>query len=195
MTRTATEMKKTWLVQRLEKSHVAAGPLGNDNPFAFGGGLRNGGLSSEAMDLLRGVFAFEYMGAAEFEFGAVPKALQGLSADSSRLVAERLLIPLAKVGRHWSDNSEGEPTGEATVYILARKEHLAGVKKAVKGMAARDFNLKEATHLPEVLRPGGKGSYQPRACGWLELDNGFMFFTDRDMWAATCSLFGVEVSA
>jgi hypothetical protein len=65
------ELNNTWLIQRLEKSH------GNyDNPFSFGGGLKNGGLSPDAMNLLRPIFSFDYMGSAEFEFGAIPKSLK-----------------------------------------------------------------------------------------------------------------------
>ena len=37
--------------------------------------MRNGGLSNEAMDLIRGIWSFDYMGASEFEWGAIPKAL------------------------------------------------------------------------------------------------------------------------
>jgi hypothetical protein len=32
----------------------------------------------------------------------------------------------------------------------------------------------------------------PATCGWLELNNGFMFFTDRTMWEQTSNLFGIE---
>jgi len=28
--------------------------------------------------------------------------------------------------------------------------------------------------------------------GWLELDNGFMFFSDQKMWRASCDWFGVK---
>ena len=71
------EMKRTYLIQRLEKPRTLkiAGVELKDNPFSFGGGLRNGGLSKDATDLLRPLFSFDYMGAAEFEFGAVPEAL------------------------------------------------------------------------------------------------------------------------
>ena len=43
------------------------------NPFSFGAG--GGGISAEAKELLSNLFWFDYMGAAEYEFGAVPSAL------------------------------------------------------------------------------------------------------------------------
>ncbi len=32
----------------------------------------------------------------------------------------------------------------------------------------------------------------PDTCGWLELDNGFLFFTDVEMWRRASGLFGVH---
>ncbi len=57
-------MRDSWLIQRLKPAYPGLVQLWVDNPFAFGGGLRNGGLSGEAMNLLRGIFSFDYMGAA-----------------------------------------------------------------------------------------------------------------------------------
>ena len=66
-----TELRSTYLVQRLKKPYK-----GNaDNPFNFGGGLLRGGMNEEAYRALNQIFTFDYMGSAEFEFGAVPKAI------------------------------------------------------------------------------------------------------------------------
>lgn len=181
-------MKQSWLIQRLEKPR-RPGLLGPDNPFAFGGGLVNGGLSSEAMSLLRGIFSFDYMGAAEFEWGAVPKALQALASD--QLVAESLTIPLATVARDFRDKGP-DPEGEGTIYVLCRREHLDGVKERIKALAAEGYkaDLKEPANLASTLRPVNE--WDGRVVGWLELDNGFFFSTDREMWSATSHLFGVQ---
>jgi hypothetical protein len=68
----------SYLIQRLEEPWGGMAQF-KDNPFSFGGGLRNGGLSQEAMDLIRGIWSFDYMGSAEFEFGAVPEALNAIA--------------------------------------------------------------------------------------------------------------------
>jgi hypothetical protein len=194
-----SDMRRSYLVQRLNK------PAGQtflgmvDNPFAFGGGLKNGGLSDEAMGLLRGVFSFDYMGAAEFEFGAVPEALHMLAKAAGRkvLTAYSFTIPLSEVEPDWRDRKKTAPDGEGTVYVLCRADQADEVTARIQGWARKDYQgLKESTQLPRALRPAEDG-WQPSTAGWLELDNGFMFFTDRDMWAATCALFGVaaEVSA
>src|SRR4051812_12009846 len=77
------QFKKPYLVQRLEKPRNG-GVMGLASAFSFGGGLVNGGLSKEAMGMLKIIFSFNYMGSSEFEYGAVPAAFQLLS--TSKLV-------------------------------------------------------------------------------------------------------------
>jgi hypothetical protein len=179
-------VKNSWLIQRLEALTK------RDNPFNFGGGLRNGGLSDDAMTLLRGVFSFAYMGSAEFEFGAVPKAFQGLANDQKDLVAYSFEIPLAKVKAPWREPKDTPvPEGSATIYVLCRAQHRQEVTTRITGFAGGKDRLKGATMLSGVLRPGKDDSYVPGTQGWLELDNGYLFFTDETMWTQTCDLFGV----
>jgi len=160
-----------------------------DNPFSFGGGMLNGGLSSDAMDLLRGIFSFDYMGAAEFEFGAVPKALQGIAARSDRLAGWSFTIPLAKVAKNFREKGPA-PKGSATVYVLADESWRPEVEDRIRGWAKEPYGgLKETTRLSSTLRPVTE--WDGETVGWLELDNGFFFFTDEAMWEATCDLFGV----
>lgn len=191
-------MKSTWLIQRLNKPYGKKAFLGVeglvDNPFSFGGGLRNGGLSDEAMDLLREIFSFDYMGAAEFEFGAVPKTLQAIAKDADKYLTTTLSIPLKKVEKNWRDKSAEDPTGEAVIYVICQKGDVQEVHNRIKGWAFKPYDknnqLKEITMLSQVLRPSG--DWTPSAVGWLELDNGFFFFTDKEMWEKTAKLFGIE---
>lgn len=166
------EFKNSWLVQRLQQPTKPLGPF-RDNPFPFGGGYKNGGLSDEAMGLLRGIFSFDYMGAAEFEWGAVPEALR-------RIAKAKLAAFLVDI--------EGR-----TVYVLAPVEWQAAVEARIRDFAKDygpdHYRLKEPTRLHAVLNDE---PYTDRLAGWLELDNGFLFFTDETMWRHTCNLFGVE---
>lgn len=194
----SNEMRRTWLVQRLNPPRQGQ-MAGIAEAFSFGGCYRNGGLSPEAMDVLRPIFSFDYMGAAEFEFGAVPKALSALAQAAGKkgrgLATFSLSIPLADVAPHRSERkSKNVPTGSATVYVLCPKEWADETEARIRSLAARPHGeVKEPTHLSDVLRPAG--DYTPKTCGWLELDNGWMFFTDREMWAKTCAAFGVDVEA
>ena len=169
-------MKRSWLVQRLKQPYPQDSILGVDNPFAFGGGRRNGGLSDEAMGLLRGVFSFDYMGAAEFEWGAVPEAMQALAKQAKKLTAYTADL------------------GEGTVYVLCQRAHVDEVNARLTEWATTEYvEMKEQTCLYRALHP--RDDWDRQVCGWLELDNGFFFFTDAEMWVATARLFGVKVGA
>lgn len=181
-------MESSWLVQRLKK------PYGRVNPFSFGGGLRNGGLSDEAMELLTSIFSFDYMGAAEFEFGAVPKALQVIAKDSEKFGAYSFNIPLKKVAKGWRDKSTDKPEGDVTIYVICRKSDYDEVEARIISWASEPYEktnqLKETTLLSQTIRPDS--NWEPGVAGWLELDNGFFFFLDKEMWKKTADMFGLE---
>jgi hypothetical protein len=190
-------MERTWLIQRLQKPFGGTGlGLGLDNPFAFGGGLKNGGLSETAMSLIRGIWEFDYMGAAEFEFGAVPEALSKIA--EADLEGWSFTIPLKDVAGRWDDKTT-HPKGEATIYVLSPGSWREEIERRIRGWAAdpygtddRDNSLQEITLLNTTLRPYDR--WDGRTVGWLELDNGFMFFTDAEMYEKTARLFGIEVT-
>lgn len=186
-------LNKSWLIQRLDKPFKATGPLGADNPFAFGGGYKNGGLSDDAMALLRDIFSFDYMGAAEFEFGAVPEALTEIAkaAEKGELVAHTFEFDKSRIEKDWRKNAV-QPTGTATIYVLCVKGDEAEIQSRIEGWASERYNseLKESTRLADVLDVDSQ-RYTVRTAGWLELNNGYMFFTDKEMFDKTASLFGV----
>lgn len=195
----ATEMRRSWLVQRLTKPRNTAGPFGAGNPFAFGGGLRNGGLSDDAMKLLQPIFDFDYMGAAEFEFGAVPEALSRLAEAAATgkkkapgLVAGQVEVDLSLVPASWRHKDSAPLDGTAPVYYLARSEHADEVERRIAMWATEVHpEMKERLGLTNALRPFEE--WDSDVQGWLEISNGFMFFVDRGMWAATAAIFGVQV--
>lgn len=185
------ELGSSWLVQRLRRP---VAPSGHQltrllEAFSFGGGLKNGGLSEDAMGMLREVFSFDYMGSAEFEWGAVPDALKRMGKSS--LAAFSFTVPLKDVPRNWRDKGKADPPGEATIYVLCPNEHDQEVQERIAGWVREEYpELKEGLKLTNALRPVEE--WDSETAGWLELDNGFMFFTDADMWQKTCTLFGVE---
>lgn len=188
-------MNRTYLIQRLEKPlNPPEGHLlhGKDNPFVFGGGLNNGGLSKEAMEMLRPIFSFDYMGAAEFEFGEVPKALSKIAQGAQDLVRGEVRVPNEKMSMMAWEKRMFQPLpkdGEVIVYILCRKEHLEYVQELVRDLIASKVLLKEDTLLRESVMTRKDGDmFNKRICGWLELDNGFFFFTDKEMFEKTTAL-------
>mgnify|MGYP006283653309 CR=1 FL=1 len=180
------EMKQSYLVQRLRDPH----PGHEKNLFTFGGGLKNGGLSDEAMDLIKGIFSFDYMGAAEFEFGALPKALNSI-ADNIKDYTTWSATIKAKSGK-------SEKKG--LVYVISKKDWKPEILRRLKAWAkefSREYPTKEAVMLNTAITKtygyGGKEIAEFMLTkGWIELDNGYMFFTDKEMFEKTKKLFGLE---
>ena len=67
-----------YLIQRLQRAR-------GTSPFAFGGG--NTAETQQAVKKLDECFSFDYMGAAEYEFGAFPKALKILHGHKLTLAS------------------------------------------------------------------------------------------------------------
>jgi hypothetical protein len=185
------------LIQRLVKPRIK-----KNTSHAFGGGLLNGGFTPEAMELLQNVFEFDYMGAAEFEFGGVPQALNSIAIRASEFINFSLTIRRDKIAlnpeREWPLGPKALlppiPEKSATVYILCHAQDKEWVKPFVKKLAKNPYSLrlKENAMLNYSLDP--LSEHDSRYVGWLELAYGFMFFTDKEMFEQTLSLFGLTNS-
>jgi len=158
-------MRRHHLIQRLEK------PIGRINPFSFGGGLVNGGLSKEAVGILKDIFSFAYMGASEFEWGAVPAALNFIAEQSSL----KAVI-------------SGETQG---VFYICPQSYETGVIAVIKTLLDNESSLRLKEWCGLSDRVNHPDEYNQNKVGWLELDNGFFFFVDKDMFEKTKTLFEV----
>ncbi|HOX95926.1 MAG TPA: hypothetical protein PLI45_00925 [Candidatus Woesebacteria bacterium] len=167
-------MVRTYLIQRLSK------PVERNNPFSFGCGLKNGGLNDETMALLKDIFSFDYMGSAEFEFGAVPAALNFIHDQALNRMS---MLPLVISGIHRG------------VYYICPKSYEKGVKAILDTLLEDEKNLRLNSYcgLKDHMNPEGnpRRNHQDNV-GWLELNNGFFFFTDIEMFENTKRLFGIE---
>ena len=159
-------MRCTRLIQRLEN------PIGRASPFSFGGGLKNGGLSKEAMDVLGDIFNFDYMGSSEFEWGAVPAALNFIAEQSSL----KTIV-------------SGETQG---VFYICPQSYETGVIAVIKALLDDEHSLHLKGWCGLSDRVNHPDEYNQDKVGWLELDNGFFFFVDKDMFEKTKALFEVS---
>lgn len=184
-----------YLVQRLlpPVENSFGGKVRIDQVFAFGGG--GSGLSNEAWEILKPLFTFDYMGAAEFEFGAFPKSLKPFS--ESKLVAYSIKIQGKNIKQ---DKWERErilkktltvvpPPQDQLVYIICRRGDEDFVDAAIRQYAKDEYAIdpKERVGLSQALDP--LSDYDRKTCGWYELRNGFFFFTDKGMWERTRDVF------
>lgn len=181
-------MKETWLIQRLRK------PVSEEKVrFMLGGGH---GLTKEARQILRAAFQFEYMGSAEFEFGSVPDALERIIEKHKSFVTAQVEIPLSKIHiDSWEKDHYRRPAGKTigTVYIFCQKDHLDYAKGLVFKLATDEnsHSLKERSYLKYGFLEAVDRSSSD-TCGWMEMNNGFFFFTDLKMFQDTLVLFGMD---
>ncbi len=195
-------MEKSWLIQRLkkpyeQKSNTVLDKLMSSNPFAFGGGLKNGGFSDEAMKLLSQVFRFDYMGSAEFEFGVVPETFQKLLKDKKHLIKNQFRVDYKYVDYPFGSKEKTTYKGTSTIYYICFKDQEEEIQKRIQKWASDDCwgETKEPIQLNLAMAKDfldeRRKSYYNDLCGWIELNNGFMFFTDEEMWKECSELFEI----
>ena len=160
------KMIRSWLIQRLEKSHGAIGT------WSFGGGLINGGLSKKAMAILKEIFSFDYMGSSEFEWGAVPAALN--------FIAQQSLLGAVISGE------------VSNVYYICPKSYQKGVVELINTLLKDESPLRLKEYCGLADRVNNPTEFNVDRVGWLELDNGFFFFIDKEMYEKTKQLFGLK---
>jgi len=88
-------MRRSWLIQRMQK------PTGTTNPFSFGGG--GSGFAKETADQLKDVCNWDYMGAAEYEFGEPAKALNRMIEGKKKLKAGAFKVSYKYDSMAWGD--------------------------------------------------------------------------------------------
>ena len=188
---------KPWLIQRLDvpydfpEGHFLKG---KDNPFAFGGGFRNGGFSGEAMDAFRPIFRFSYMGSAEFEFGAVPKGIQSILRTLGEMTTSWFEISMKDVMfQSWDVRYYQEPDlkAKATVYVIAKRDHHKDAEKYIRSLTKVPApELKgDSRFRTALLEPKDKTqTWLSETKGWFDIDNCLMFFIDKTMFEKVWAL-------
>jgi hypothetical protein len=182
-------MKSSYLIQRLLRPFKTENKFTElANAFSFGGGYKNGGLSDEAMVLLKDIFRFDYMGAAEFEWGAVPKSLSFLfeNAQKGDVVAARIPVPYKY--KAWDEKIEKR--GISPVWYICHKDHELEVINRINNFAVgKGEHTKERVKLDSAM---GGDQYSKDNIGWLEIDNHYMFFTDQEAFNKMIQLLGIK---
>ena len=174
----------SYLVQRLKK------PYDNPDPKTIlemmsAYGLAATGLSDEARKILRSVCVFDYMGSAEYEFGSIPRTFREMVKDIQKLTAFGTGVSFKY--HNWRTKKNVE--GTRTIYIICRFDDIDEIVKRIREMAVGTSQHKER---PEVDESLAEYEYSKDTYGWLELDNGYMFFKEERMWKNFCTMFGVK---
>jgi hypothetical protein len=200
------ELPNPYLIQRLKKpfriekqeQNSKKGILASlANAFSFGGGLLNGGLSKDAMSIINDIWRYDYMGSSEFEWGAVPKSLHqiGEYASKGNLTSFEFEVT-AEVSDFTYNfakerNKSVEKKVNAMVYVICHKQFTEQIKGFITNMASKNkcYNLKESLHFKESIC---KHEYYTDVVGWHDIDNHYLFFTDKEMFDKISIVFGLK---
>lgn len=206
-------MNKTRLIQRLKKPIITNGKTSIAHRV-FGG--HNMGLTKTQWDILDEIFLIDYMGSAEYENGIFIKTIWDLinsditnfniilkpkdikpnfHREAEAVKARRNEIREAKQkGEKPKRAKPIRPDHGAIIYIICKTEHSPNIEPIIKDLAKDRLNLKQSALFNYSL-----DQYKVReksVChGWLELDNGFFFFSDEEMFNKTLKLINDQKSA
>jgi hypothetical protein len=166
------------------------------NPHAFVGGLVNGGFTDEAMREISKVLRFDYMRSAGFEWGAVAKTFKRIVERREEYTRDMLTLHKSNIKLDSLDSRRYEVKKNVhNIFIFCHRHHNAEVKKRISMMAWGDsLPLDQKTHLPRSLADCKKPNHGKLfdIVGWMELENGFFFFSEEEMWNRVCGdLFGI----
>lgn len=178
-------MERSWLIQRMQK------PVGRVNSFSFGGG--GSGFAKEVADQLKDVCSWDYMGAAEYEFGSAAKAFNRMIKGKKKLEAGAFKVDYKYNRLPWSGKPEKEFVGTGKVFYLCPKKEVKEFKTRIAKWAS-DYehgDTRDSVDLDVALAGDEENTWG--VCGWFDIDNDFMFFTDGKMWREFCDGFSIKV--
>ena len=188
-------MKRSYLIQRLNP------PLGGDlgaklsAAFVFGGGLPNGGMSPEVTKAITSFCSFDYMGASEFEHGALVDGLRILAKkveneDSISWVAVEI-SPDEVTHDPYKSREDVKRTEPLEIYVIYATSELDEVAERVRELA---INPEEQRPLenPQLSRKVLYTGPYDNTIGWIELNNGWIATTEESVRDGFLKLFGWE---
>lgn len=200
-----------FLIQRLEAPHEQGG-ISIDPGLGFTPGV----LKVIQEDL----FTFAYMGSAEFEWGALPKAfreIQVLLKQKAFCVSQIEVDVTHEFSRVPPKEPDVFGPVRTPVYIIAPKDIEQNVQAFVSAVAnGKERRLKASTYFREavfknVIEMAYSDEMRNRALGkpvdyiegfdgrgekvggWLDIQNHFFFFIDKEMFESTCQAMELAV--
>jgi len=174
-------------------------------------GCRGLSFSEDGWEAVNQIGVPVYMGAYEYEMGALPKALGHIVQNSATYVRGFFTLKKRQIKSNWCRNKKSPPKKtqiggvllrlarsserytrheiEREVYFLCPKELEEAVKGRVIELALEKCDIKNGCDFSLALDPFSES--QERSKGWIDLGHHFMFFVDEGMFERACSLLGV----
>lgn len=167
-----------FLLQRLKRSSRR----GVINPFAFGGGLRHGGLSEEIAREFAKFLDFDYMGAGQYEMGALPQALSRMYSNWKDYSLSTLYLFPKELKFNLTQRQNFErPKEKLRVDFACHNTHSAGCAEFIRGMASGKFKVRDPHFFIESVSAPKKPKGGFAIAGWIDLTNSTFITTDSEM--------------
>lgn len=157
-------LKTPRFIQRLTSRKTESG-------FNIKPGIGKDG-SNESRKLIKNFCEFDYMGSAEFEFGAIAKWF-----------VEMANIAFSNQLKRWKIHY-----GREKLYIIGPSDLTAEITEQVEMLILGQYRLQEPSHIIEHL----SGIPYYRCNGWLSLENPYIFSTDEKLIDKFCTFWGVK---
>ena len=194
MTTERKELRNSYLIQRLQKPYTGC----EGNPFVFGGGKLRGGINKEAYALINQIFRFDYMGAAEFEFGAVPKSLDAIRVGFENDLVVTGEIKIKDIPVYYACHKDVQNEVETRIKEFGEGKYKGRTKERVvfadviSTIQKKNNPSKEPQSKREKEWAEQDAKYYLEYIGWLEIDNHFIWFVDKNAFDKFTHLFGKE---
>ena len=193
-----TNFTKPYLLQGLESPRPDTdGRTRVLERMAFGAGGH--GLTEDAEKLVMSIWSWQYMGAGEYERGGMQTALK-LMADYHTL--EKLVAAPMEVSgwepsanRDFSWYSRGKAKIQTTVFVIGCSRHMDQIKETLNELLGGTLSLKRGISAwDRLFSPASfHNDKDCRFRGALDIENGWLFFTDEAMFRQTCNLFELPI--
>lgn len=178
-----------YLIQRFTAPPEKTGsPLDNAHRV-FGGAMR---LSEEAWDLLDAIFTVDYMGAAEFEFGALPQCLtRMLAAADSFVRGSTEVTPFNDARKYRKGLQFPDPTPKR-VWFFCHQKHAELLPVLLQELAVTPLKhrLKENPRFAQAL--DSISEFDGGTQAWLDIQNDYFFSHNPEMFSKFADLLGIN---
>lgn len=141
-----------------------------------------GKITEDSIDRRQGICRYDYMGSSEFEAGSLQDAFKAFYADREKLNHFSFLIKAEDIeADRFNKKTKHQDT---TFYVICRTGDEEEVMKRVRVIASGSMPLQENAYIRYV-----NDHDSLKVMGWFELDNGYWFFADKDMFEGMYFMF------
>ncbi len=190
-----------YLMQRLQAPRQHTKTEGPKIHHVFGGAAL--GLSGDAWKVLDAICTLDYMGAAEYEFGTIPRFLHSFALRREDIRPFVFVLKVGEYNGHWERRHilVERPLPKMQNHVIfglhiGNDQHEAALEEAFRLVAQRSsaVYVKEGARMESALDPIKDHENTSRPLGWFCLEDDAMMFVDQTLFESFSELFSVDLA-